>query len=164
LELGSDVARMHSDLAQRSVECENAKAALKSCHDALSAAQAENSSMKAEIDRLSASLQNEIALNEERKKKLREYVNNLTAEKKGFEDKCTALEKAEKEAFSKSTLLEQQVSVLEIKLGTMREQGILELENKSKELMSLEAFYKSVVEEKDQEIRRLAAYYYCTIC
>ena len=148
------MAQMHSDIAQRSAECENLKAVLQRTSEAHAALQSENASLKTESERLSASLQSEISMNEERKKKLREYVNNLTAEKKASEEKCAALEKSEQEALSKRAVLEQQLSVLEIKLGTTRDQGMLDLETKTKELVSLEAFYKSAVDEKEQENRR----------
>lgn len=151
-ESSDSITRIRDELQQKVLELERARKSMQESSEHNRDLVAKNESLQIDVDRVTSALQNEIAQNQERKKKLREYVNNLTAEKKVFEDRCQAFEISGLEAHNKQLAAEQLVEVLESRLGTLKEQNLLNSETSAKECSTLEAHYKSVLVEKDSEI------------
>lgn len=123
--LGNSLAHIQGELVQKSAE-------LDALRSAISEDLREKDSLKLETIRLSAELQEEISKNQERKKKMREFANNISEEKKTIELRCQRLERSEAEAISKKQLAE-----LALDQSSMQRKS--ELESKDKEIAFLKA-------------------------
>jgi hypothetical protein len=87
-ELKKQVGYLTSIVSSKDLELETLRSQL----DLHAKSTSRERELQAEIDRLSVALNNEINLNQERKVKIRSFVENLTAEKNAVEEKLVSSE------------------------------------------------------------------------
>lgn len=78
--------------------------------------------MKLEIERISSELENEIAQNQDRKKKIRVYVDKLTADKAKLEEQLAEKQQTISSLTKDRDIQVQQILDLNNKIESIREQ------------------------------------------
>ena len=154
-ENNQEIESMQTSLAKKSAEYDMVYAELMKLRSLSSEQQSLNADNVNQIEKLNASLQAEINKNQEAKKKVRAFVDNLTAEKTAAEDHVRVLETKIIEANDKINVMEQQNKIMEMKLTTSKEQSILEQEKMVKERQNFESSLSLQLQDKDAEINKL---------
>ena len=154
-ENNQELESLQTSLAKKSTEYDMVYAELVKLRSTSSEQQSLNADNINQIEKLNTSLQAEINKNQEAKKKVRAFVDNLTAEKTAAEEQVRALEAKITELNDKINRLEQQNKVVDMKLTTTREQSALEHEKMLKERQNFESSLSLQLQDKDGEIKKL---------
>lgn len=156
-QLNTDLAEARTHLLNKEQTLAELTANMAATGSANSALQARNELLKSEVEKLGSQLHAALVENQERKKKVRAYVDTLSADKKVLEDAVREKEMRLAEVTAEGTALSQSLAVTEKKLKLLREQTELDKECHASELRNLEAKLTVQIEAGQEEINRLKA-------
>ncbi|KAJ1444129.1 hypothetical protein B484DRAFT_414176, partial [Ochromonadaceae sp. CCMP2298] len=109
----------------------------------------------AQLEAARRELDSERQQNQERKKKVRAYLDNLTAENRGLQEQVAALQGAARDAQAAGRFVEQHRDQLEAALVSNRHQGAQEGEARRREWESLEGSLCAQLAERTSEVAHL---------
>jgi chromosome segregation ATPase len=141
-----DLETARATVMQREAEAASLKSQLDSSGSSLSKLQIQYGSLQKDLEEVTAKLNAEILSNQERKKKVKEYVTQLTAEKNALEDRLTQSEQQFRESHSGRGIAEQNLQLLEMKIAKAGEQAQLEKEQMERESEATITSLKTEVE------------------
>jgi chromosome segregation ATPase len=146
---------LRDELASKQIEANSHKQQVQNISEVLDDLKNQHETLKSERNSISEELQSELIQTQERKKKVRGYVDNINAEKKMLEDKVVDSEAKLTDALGKLALREQDIKVYATRLATLEQQINLDLEHRGKEAMNLQKGLKDELNGKSEEIERL---------
>jgi chromosome segregation ATPase len=111
-EVLNELESVRSALVTKTAECEAQKSAVDAANYTAASIQEKNATLKLEIEQLNSSLQSEISQNQERKKKVRDFINTAATEKSALETRIKELEGRLAEASAEICSANESVAVL----------------------------------------------------
>jgi chromosome segregation ATPase len=129
----AELDTMRATVSQRDAELATLKSQLENTGSSLSKLQIQNTNVQKELDEVSRKLNVEITQNQDRKKKVKDYVTQITSEKTTLEERLAQAEQQFREAQSGRGIAEQNLKLLEMKIATAQEQAQLERETLQRE-------------------------------
>ena len=135
-----EIQKLESSVASKKSDLDATRANLAATTTAYSALSAQHNQLKLKADQLTQQLEAEINLTQDRKAKVRAYVDNLNAEKREMEVVRQGLSEELLVSGSKISTLESQIEAEEMKLkreeirfNSARQMAIVELEQQQQE-------------------------------
>ena len=141
--LNGEIQKLESALGGKKADLDSTKANLAATTTAYSALSAQHNQLKIKTDNLTQQLEAEVSQTQERKQKVRAYVDNLNVEKREMEVTKQGLLDQLAAAGAKASQLESQIAAEEMKLkkeeirfNTARQMAAVELEQQQQDHVS----------------------------
>lgn len=160
--LSSDVQRIETAFAVQKTDLEASKANLAATTTAYSALSAQHNQVKAKVDQLTQQLEAELQQTQERKLKVRAYVDNINTEKRDIESSKQAMADQLEGARTMIASLEAAVTAEEAKLkkeemrfNAARQSALLDMEQQQQDFMQRMAAQEEVLALQKMETASL---------
>ena len=160
--LASDIQKHETAYAAQKTDLEASKANLAATTTAYSALSAQHNQVKAKVDHLSQQLEAELQQTQERKLKVRAYVDNINTEKREIEQSKQAMADQLEVARKMISTLEAAVAAEEVKakkeeirFNAARQSAILDLEQQQQDFMQRMAIQDEILTNQKVETAHL---------